>query len=68
MKKLLLVLAIGAFAACNNGANGDTKTDSTTVVKDSTKMTMDSSKMATDSSKMMSKDTSKMAMDTTKKK
>jgi predicted branched-subunit amino acid permease len=30
MKKLLLVLAIGAFAACNNGEN-TTTTDSTTV-------------------------------------
>ena len=30
MKKLLLVLAIGAFVACNNNAEGtETKTDTT---------------------------------------
>ena len=28
MKKLLLVLAIGAFAACNNGETTTTNTDS----------------------------------------
>jgi hypothetical protein len=28
MKKLLLVLAIGAFAACNNGETTTTSTDS----------------------------------------
>jgi hypothetical protein len=66
MKKLLLVLAIGSFAACGGGDAAKT-TDSTTVVKtDSTKMTTDTSKMAVDSSKMM-KDTSKMAKDSTKK-
>ena len=34
MKKLLLVLAIGAFAACNNGETTET-TDSTTLNVDS---------------------------------
>ena len=34
MKKLLLVLAIGAFAACNNGES-TTSTDSTTLNVDS---------------------------------
>ena len=46
MKKLLLVLAIGSFAACNSAASTDTKTDSvvvktdsvTTVITDSTKV------------------------------
>lgn len=67
MKKLLLVLAIGAFAACNNGSSGDTKApDSTAAQKDTAKMAMDSSKMSADSSKM-AKDSSKMAKDTTKK-
>lgn len=28
MKKLLVVLAIGAFVACNNAGDADTKTDS----------------------------------------
>jgi hypothetical protein len=69
MKKLLLVLAIGAFAACNNGSSGDQKPDSTAnAAKDSaTKMADSATKMA-DTSKMMKDTTSKMAMDTTKKK
>jgi hypothetical protein len=57
MKKLLIVLAIGAFAACNSGSNTSTE-DSTTV---------DTSSMApmTDTSSIMS-DTSNMTMgDTT---
>jgi hypothetical protein len=59
MKKFLVVLAIGAFAACNNSGGSEASKDST-VVKDSvTKMTTDStSKMATDSTKM-SADTTK---------
>ncbi|HMI59949.1 MAG TPA: hypothetical protein VK518_03545 [Puia sp.] len=58
MKKFLVVLAIGAFAACNNSGGSEASKDST-VVKDSvTKMT-DSTKMTTDSTKM--------ATDTTKK-
>ncbi len=31
MKKLLLVLAIGAFVACNNGGSEEVKSDSTTI-------------------------------------
>jgi hypothetical protein len=59
MKKFLVVLAIGAFAACNNSGSSEATKDST-VVKDSvTKMTDSTSKMATD--------TTKMAADTTKK-
>jgi len=59
MKKFLVVLAIGAFAACNNSGGSEAPKDST-VVKDSvTKMTDSTSKMATDSTKM--------AADTTKK-
>jgi hypothetical protein len=41
MKKLLLVLAIGAFVACNDNAGTDeTKTDSLPVV-DTTAVTVD---------------------------
>jgi hypothetical protein len=58
MKKFLIVLAIGAFAACNNAGSE--------AAKDSTATKTDSSKMAADSSKM-SADSSKMAMDSTKK-
>jgi len=59
MKKFLVVLAIGAFAACNNSGGSEAAKDST-VVKDSvTKMSSDSTKMTTDSTKM--------ATDTTKK-
>ncbi|MBS1605726.1 MAG: hypothetical protein JST42_23905 [Bacteroidetes bacterium] len=65
MKKFLFVLAIGAFAACNNSGGAEAPKDST-VVKDSvTKMTTDSTKMMTDSTKMMSDTTKK---DTTTKK
>jgi hypothetical protein len=65
MKKLLVVLAIGAFAACN-GSGSTTSADSTKVSADSSKMSTDSSKMSTDTSKMKA-DTSKMKMDSTKK-
>jgi len=65
MKKFLFVAAIAAFAACNNSASTEVKTDSTKV--DSSKVSADSSKMSADSSKMAA-DSSKMAADTTKKK
>ena len=56
MKKFLFVLAIGAFAACNNAGSDKAATDST-------------AKMSTDSTSKMSTDsTSKMAADTTAKK
>jgi hypothetical protein len=55
MKKLLLVLAIGAFAACNN-ASTDAKTG------DSTKV--DSSKVVIDTTKH---DSTHVVIDTTKK-
>ena len=60
MKKFLFVLAIGAFAACNNSASTEAKGDSTK---------MDTTKMApsSDSTKMMSDSSSKMMSDTTKK-
>ena len=66
MKKFLVVLAIGAFAACNNSGGSEAPKDST-VVKDSvTKMTTDStSKMVSDSASKMTDTTKK---DTTTKK
>ncbi len=52
MKKVLFVVALGAFAACNSGANSEAKKDT----------------LATDTTAKMSADTSaKMAADTTKK-
>ena len=66
MKKFLVVLAIGAFAACNNSGGSEAPKDST-VIKDSvTKMTTDStSKMVSDSASKMTDTTKK---DTTTKK
>ena len=65
MKKFLVVVAIAAFASCNNSASTEAaKTDSAKV--DSSKMAMDSSKMAMDSSaKKM--DSAAKKMDSTKK-
>lgn len=65
MKKFLFVLAIGAFAACNNSGGAEAPKDST-VVKDSTHVTVDSTKMAADTSSKMMADTTKK--DTTVKK
>ena len=65
MKKFMFVLAIGAFAACNNSGGAEAPKDST-VVKDSTHVTVDSTKMVSDSSAKMSVDTTKK--DTTVKK
>ena len=65
MKKFLIVLAIGAFAACNN-AGDKAASDSTAVKADSSKMSADSSKMSADSSKMAMDSTAKK--DTTTKK
>jgi hypothetical protein len=50
MKKFLFVMAIAAFAACNN-AGSDTKVDSTAKMSSDTasKMTDTANKMATDS-------------------
>jgi hypothetical protein len=55
MKKFLLVLAVGAFAACNNSAGDAKSTDSTKV---------DSSKVVVDTVKH---DSTKVMVDTTKK-
>ena len=66
MKKFLVVLAIGAFAACNNSGGSEAPKDST-VIKDSvTKMTTDSTSKMTDTASKMMADTTKK--DTTTKK
>ena len=58
MKKFLVVLAIGAFAACNNSGGAEAPKDSTKV--DTTAPKLDTT------SKMLDT-TSKMSADTTKK-
>ncbi len=63
MKKLLVVLAIGAFAACNTGTSTDNTTDSLKDAVDSTKDAkvdmVDSTKDAVDSSLKAAKDSIK---------
>jgi hypothetical protein len=60
MKKLIVVMAIGAMAACNNNSTDSDKTtvDSTTMVPDTT------SKMNTDTTSKMMTDTSQKSADT----
>jgi hypothetical protein len=65
MKKFLFVLAIGAFAACNNSGGTEAPKDST-IVKDSTTKMSDSTSKMSDSASKMSADTTKK--DTTTKK
>lgn len=48
MKKLLFVLALGAFAACGSGENKEVKADSTTTVDTAKAVTVDTSKAAVD--------------------
>jgi len=49
MKKFLIVLAIGAFAACNNAGSDKPAVDSTAKMSDTTsKMTDTANKMAAD--------------------
>lgn len=62
MKKLLLVLAIGAFAACNNNAGTEeTKTDSIPAVDTVT------APVVVDTTAPAAADTTAPAVDTTKK-
>ena len=57
MKKFLFVMAIAAFAACNNagsdtkGSDSAAKMDSTAKMDSASKMTDTSNKMATDTTK-----------------
>ena len=55
MKKLLLVLAVGAFVACNNSGTTETKSDTTTVTTPDTTVvapTPDTSAHAGDTTKV----------------
>ena len=62
MKKLLLVLAIGAFAACNNNSGSEeTKTDSIPAVDTVT------APVVVDTTAPAAADTTAPAVDTTKK-
>ena len=62
MKKLLLVLAIGAFVACNNSGTTENKVDSAS----STTTTVDSPAVVTPDTSGHAGDTTKTA-DTTRK-
>jgi|GEM_PF-210480 uncharacterized lipoprotein YajG len=67
MKKLLLVLAIGSFAACN-GSSSEAKVDSTaSAAKDSISSVADSAKKVIDSTATAGKDSVKAAVDSAKK-
>jgi len=68
MKKLLVIFAIGAFAACNGSASTEAKVDSTaTVAKDSVTAMADSAKTAIDSTAKAAKDSLKAKVDSVKK-
>ena len=49
MKKVLFVLALGAFAACGTGANTEAKVDSAAVKVDSAAVKVDSAAVKVDS-------------------
>ena len=67
MKKLFVVLAIGAFAACN-GSSTEAKVDSTaTAAKDSVTAIADSAKTAIDSTASAAKVSLKAKVDSVKK-
>ena len=64
MKKLFVVLAIGAFAACNGSSSTEAKVDSTaTAAKDSVTAVADSAKTAIDSTATAAKDSLKAKVD-----
>jgi acetolactate synthase regulatory subunit len=69
MKKVLFVLAIAAFAACNNAA--ETATEATEAAVDSTVATVeavaDSAKASIDSTAAAAVDSAKAAVDSLKK-
>lgn len=48
MKKLLFVLALGAFAACNSGENKAAATDTAKATVDTAKVVVDTTKAAVD--------------------
>jgi hypothetical protein len=49
MKKLLFVLALGAFVACKSGEDTEAKVDSAVVAVDSAAVAVDSAAAAVDS-------------------
>jgi len=68
MKKLLLVLAIGSFAACNSSSSTESKTDSTVKAATDTVAAMaDSAKAKIDSTAKAVTDTLKAKVDSVKK-
>ncbi|MFT4023208.1 MAG: hypothetical protein QM664_05420 [Flavihumibacter sp.] len=68
MKKLLFVLAIGAFAACNNAAETSTEAALTLLKVDSAvTATVDSAKANIDSTANAAVDTLKAKVDSLKK-
>ena len=68
MKKLFVVLAIGAFAACNSAASSEAKVDSTASAgKDSVSAVADSAKSVIDSTATAAKDSLKTKVDSLKK-
>ena len=68
MKKLFVVLAIGAFAACNGSSSTETKVDSAAgAVKDSVTSIADSAKTVIDSAASAAKDSIKAKVDSVKK-
>ena len=69
MKKLFVVLAIGAFAACNNSASTETKSADSTVkaVDSSVTATADSAKAKIDSTAKAVVDSAKAKVDSLKK-
>jgi hypothetical protein len=67
MKKLLLVLAIGSFAACN-GSSSENKVDSTAkAATDTIAAVVDSAKAKVDSAVSAAKDSLKAKVDSVKK-
>jgi hypothetical protein len=69
MKKLLVVLAIGSFAACNGSSSTETKVDSTAAAaKDTVTAIADSAKAKIDSTATAAKDSLKSKVDSAKKK
>jgi hypothetical protein len=69
MKKLLLVLAIGAFAACNGSSSTESSVDSAAkAATDTVKAMADSAKATIDSTAKAVTDTLKAKVDSVKKK
>ncbi|HUB61725.1 MAG TPA: hypothetical protein VL978_13520 [Puia sp.] len=67
MKKFMFVLAIAAFAACNNGGSEKAAADSTAAKMDSTSKMSDSTSKMTDTTNKMAADTTAKKDTTTKK-